>query len=135
MTSVGNMVLLLSVLIVLFAAAGMTMTSQIVGDYMDNFENFKAGNLFDSLNDVLVSLLGLGAIAGIVIGTASPERGQWILLVSYTVLLGVFAADFVSIYRQLADEATWIKLIANVIFIPLTAMYIHSVMSWWGQRS
>jgi len=90
-------------------------------------------NWFDNLFNPVNGLIVLAGIGTAVIVGLFTRQFEWklVLLAFFTSFVVKFVAVGLSVV-SLAEGETWLVGVIATIFLPLTAMFIFSIVEWFG---
>lgn len=120
---------IISMVLLMFHFAGLvtgTPLDSILRFLIDpqNFQNFSI------VQQISTILAGVG-VAGLIIGSISPQRTQWILNTSFVLLLIAIGWELIAIFNVLKQTSV---MLATFIIAPMMLIYILSVFEWWNGR-
>ena len=132
---VYNYLIIIMGLITLFALAGIpTVSSKILVamNVLDNPEGITLTDFFSNIYSMIASIVVVGTI---LIGLYMKSSPESYLLIPYTTTLFLFIADLVSVITYMNTYGTWVSTVTMLILGPLTLGYVHSIISWWGNKA
>lgn len=101
-------------------------------DITNNPENITLSNLAITIGAILAAAGGVGIVAGL-FGRSPSES---FFMTTYAALLVSFVADIVVISNYaFATYDNWVGYVLLLILLPVGVGYMHSVVSWWGNKS
>ncbi len=129
-------VVIIAGLTILFTLSGMEtgiglLLEKSGVDIVKNPQNIALSNLSSTLIAVLVA----AGVGGIAIGFITKTSPVNFLLVGYATLLISFVADIVVIANYAFSLQVWAGWVVLAILTPLAFGYLHSVISWWGDKA
>lgn len=130
-----TIVIFIDLLFIITNQLGNQTLTSIIFDAILNFKDFTAGELFKEFVGDLFNLTSSGtglaallATGGVIVGAFIATKEFKILLIPITITLALVAGDLIAINLMLLDKNV---ILASLIMIPLTIIYIFSVVEWW----
>ena len=129
-----TIIIFIDLLFIITGQLGSQTLSSIIFDSILNFKNLQAQDLFkEFIGDIFnltssgTGLLALLASGGVVVGAFLATKEFRILLIPITLTLALVAGDLITINAMLLEANA---ILASLIMIPLTIIYIFSIVEW-----
>lgn len=129
-----TIVIFIDLFFIITGQLGNQSISSIIFDSILNFQNITGTELFkEFIGDIAnlasstVGFLALLATGGVIVGAFIATKEFRILLIPITFTLALVAGDLITINLRLIEANA---ILASLIMIPLTIIYIFSVVEW-----